>query len=172
MPPPRRSTRIVPYEIAGRATTLMQVVYRNTPSSTINLQVAAAAPGIFVDIDGSGRRLQPGRQPSTDRPIRLLRTRRSCCSPPGRAPQRRRESPARVIPVDPTQLKHPVLPVSATIGGVPADVQYAGSAPGLVSGAFQVNLLVPVAAPSGGAVPVVLTVGTVSSQGRATLAIQ
>jgi uncharacterized protein (TIGR03437 family) len=78
----------------------------------------------------------------------------------------------RVIPVDPTQLKHPVLPVSATIGGVAADVQYVGSAPGLISGAFQINLLVPDAALSGGAVPVVVTVGTNSSQGRATIAIQ
>ena len=43
---------IVPYEIAGRATTLMQVVYRGTPSSTVNLQVAAAAPGIFVTSTG------------------------------------------------------------------------------------------------------------------------
>jgi hypothetical protein len=29
-----RESTIVPYEIAGRATTLMQVVYRGTPSST------------------------------------------------------------------------------------------------------------------------------------------
>jgi uncharacterized protein (TIGR03437 family) len=53
-----------------------------------------------------------------------------------------------------------------------ADVQYVGSAPGLISGAFQINLLVPDAATSGGAVPVVITVGTNSSQGRATIAIQ
>ena len=43
---------IVPYEIAGRASTLMQVLYKGTPSSSLNLQIAAAAPGMFVNTSG------------------------------------------------------------------------------------------------------------------------
>jgi len=40
-----------------------------------------------------------------------------------------------------------------------ADVLYAGSAPGLISGVLQVNLRVPVNVSGSSAVPVVLTVG-------------
>jgi uncharacterized protein (TIGR03437 family) len=40
-------------------------------------------------------------------------------------------------------LRKPVLPVTVTIGGVEAQVQYAGSAPESVAGLFQVNVLVP-----------------------------
>ena len=162
----------VPYEIAGRATTLMQVVYRNTPSSTVNLQVAPSAPGIFLLTPGGqaaafnadGSLNGPATPAIKGTPVVLFGTGEGATTPAGVT--------GRVIPVDPTQLKHPVLPVTATIGGVLADVQYVGSAPGLISGAFQINLLVPATAPSGGAVPVVVTVGTNSSQGRATIAIQ
>jgi uncharacterized protein (TIGR03437 family) len=34
----------------------------------------------------------------------------------------------------------PVLPVSVTVGGIPATVQYAGGAPGEVAGLMQVNV--------------------------------
>ena len=37
----------------------------------------------------------------------------------------------------------PIAKVSATIGGQPAQIQYAGEAPGLVSGLIQVNAVVP-----------------------------
>ncbi|HHN73238.1 MAG TPA: hypothetical protein ENK13_04025, partial [Thermopetrobacter sp.] len=40
-------------------------------------------------------------------------------------------------------LPRPVLPITATIGGRPAQVLYAGGAPGFVAGAFQVNVVVP-----------------------------
>src|SRR5205807_8006632 len=39
--------------------------------------------------------------------------------------------------------------VTATIGGVPATVTYAGDAPGLITGLFQVNIEVPGNAPTG-----------------------
>ena len=51
-------------------------------------------------------------------------------------------------------------------------VQYVGSAPGFVSGALQVNVLIPEDAPSGSAVPVVMTVGTANNQGVTTIAVQ
>ena len=42
------------------------------------------------------------------------------------------------------------LPVTATIGGIPATVQYVGGAPGGVAGFMQVNLQIPSSAPTGG----------------------
>jgi uncharacterized protein (TIGR03437 family) len=162
---------IVPYEIAGRAATAMQVVYTSTASAVISLQVVATAPGIFAGQGGQAAVFnQNGTINSAFNPaqrgtaIVMFGTGEGATNPAGVTGQ--------VIPADPNFLKHPIAPVSVTVGGQPAEVQYAGSAPGLVSGGFQVNVLIPGGAPSGAAVPVVLTVGNASSQGVATIAIQ
>jgi len=59
---------------------------------------------------------------------------------------------------------------AVTIGGVSAQVLYAGGAPGQIAGLMQVNVV----APSGlsGAVPVVLTVGGLPSQPGVTVAVR
>jgi uncharacterized protein (TIGR03437 family) len=56
----------------------------------------------------------------------------------------------------PTQ---PVLPVVVTVGGIQAQVQYAGSVPGQVAGLSQVNVQIPSGVQPGGYVPVILQVG-------------
>ena len=68
-------------------------------------------------------------------------------------------------------LATPLLPVTATIGGLPAQVAYAGSGPGLLTGILQVEVIVPKGAGTG-AVPVVLTIGSVKSQSGATIVLQ
>jgi uncharacterized protein (TIGR03437 family) len=65
----------------------------------------------------------------------------------------------------------PLGSVSVTIGGIAAQVLYAGAAPGLVAGVFQINATLPPGVPSG-AVSVVVTVGTASSQPGLTLSVQ
>jgi len=65
----------------------------------------------------------------------------------------------------------PELPVSVTIGGLPADVLYAGAAPTLVAGVMQVNARVPAGVTSGDNA-VTVTVGTASSQPGITLAVK
>jgi uncharacterized protein (TIGR03437 family) len=55
------------------------------------------------------------------------------------------------------------LPVSVTIGGFPAAVQYAGSALGQPAGLMQVNVQIPSGVQPGGYVPVVLKVGDTST---------
>jgi len=69
-------------------------------------------------------------------------------------------------------LQHLVLPVTAFIGGVAAQVVYAGEAPGYTSGLQQINILVPENAPVGPAVPLQLAVGGVDTQSGVTIAIQ
>jgi uncharacterized protein (TIGR03437 family) len=61
--------------------------------------------------------------------------------------------------------------VTATVGGQPADVVYAGPAPNLVVGVFQINVTIPSGTPSGNAA-VVVQVGTVNSQTGVTIAVQ
>jgi endo-1,4-beta-xylanase len=60
---------------------------------------------------------------------------------------------------------------TATIGGVNAQVDYAGSAPGLVNGVIQVNLTVPTGLASGPQ-PVVLNFGSAQSQAGITVAVK
>ena len=69
-------------------------------------------------------------------------------------------------------LPSPLLPVSARMGGVDAQVLYAGAAPDLIAGVIQVNCVIPADAPSGPTVPIVLTIGPSSSQNGVTLAIK
>ena len=63
------------------------------------------------------------------------------------------------------------LPVTATIGSLPATVLYAGAAPSLVTGALQLDIIVPAGAPAGDAVPLVITVGGRQSQPGVTIAV-
>ncbi|MBZ5619228.1 MAG: hypothetical protein LAQ69_10975 [Acidobacteriia bacterium] len=64
----------------------------------------------------------------------------------------------------------PLLTVTATVGGKTATVQFAGGAPGVVAGVTQVNVVVP-AGLAAGAVPVVVQVGTTSTQSGVTIAV-
>lgn len=57
-----------------------------------------------------------------------------------------------------------------TIGGVPATVSFSGLAPGFVS-LYQVNVQIPNGAPTGDAVPVVLSIGGVQAN-TVTIAVQ
>ena len=55
-----------------------------------------------------------------------------------------------------TSLASLANPVSVTIAGQIANVQYAGSAPGLVNGAIQINVTVPTGI-SGDALPLAIS---------------
>ena len=69
-------------------------------------------------------------------------------------------------------LQRLLLPVTALIGGVAAQVVYAGEAPFFTSGLQQINILIPDNAPAGNAVPIQLVVGGVSTQSGVTVVIQ
>jgi uncharacterized protein (TIGR03437 family) len=57
-----------------------------------------------------------------------------------------------------------------TVGGAPATVQYSGLAPALL-GVYQINVLIPDAAPTGVAIPVSVTIGGATSN-TVTIAVQ
>jgi hypothetical protein len=60
--------------------------------------------------------------------------------------------------------------VSVRIGGIPAEVLYAGAAPGLVSGVLQVNVRIPNSAP-GAFQSLEVTVGNATSQPGVVIAV-
>lgn len=65
----------------------------------------------------------------------------------------------------------PVNPVTVTIGGVQAEILYAGAAPGL-AGLMQINARLPTSVQPGNNVPVMVKVGFNSSQPGVTLAVK
>jgi uncharacterized protein (TIGR03437 family) len=69
-------------------------------------------------------------------------------------------------------LRRPLAPVTVRIGGQVAEVQYAGSAPGLVAGAVQINARIPQNSIIGPNVPVQVQIGNASSQGNVTISVQ
>lgn len=162
---------VVPYSMAGRFTTELQTEHAGARTNTVTLPVAGASPGIFTrDSSGKGQGAilnQDGSFNSATNPaekgsvVMIYATGEGQTDPAGLDGK-----PA----ADP--LPKPRLPVSVTIGGLPAEVQYAGGAPGLIAGVIQVNARVPADAPSGNAVPVVLAIGNYISQPGVTLAVK
>jgi uncharacterized protein (TIGR03437 family) len=61
--------------------------------------------------------------------------------------------------------------VTATIGGVPANVTFAGAAPGEVTGVIQVNIQVP-SGVSGNALALIISIDGTSTGGGPTVAVQ
>ncbi len=57
------------------------------------------------------------------------------------------------------------LNVTATVGGLPANILYSGPAPGLVNGVLQVNLTVPVGLASGPQAVIISVAGGPSQTG-------
>jgi uncharacterized protein (TIGR03437 family) len=136
---------IVPFEIAGRTTTTLQIIYQGVKSAAISYNVSNAAPGIYTQNQqgtGPGAILNqnntvngPSQPASAGSYVAVYLTGTGNTSPAG--------STGGVIPTNGTGLKTIALPVTATIGGLPATVAYAGSAPGDAEGVMQVNLEIP-----------------------------
>jgi uncharacterized protein (TIGR03437 family) len=133
--------------------------------------VGAAEPGVFtVDSTGTGLGAivnQDGTVNGAVNPaargsvVSIFATGEGQTSPPGVTGS-----------VTGSGLKTPLQQVTVAIGGIGATVQYAGSAPGSVAGLLQVNAVVPAGVSPGSAVPVIVSVGGISSQAGATIAVK
>jgi len=161
---------IVPYAVAGRTTTQMVVEYQGRRSDPVTLPMAPSAPALF-SADSSGRGPgailnqdgsvnTPGNPADKDSVIVLFGTGEGRTEPDGVDGR----LATAVFP-------KPRLAVTATVGGLPAEVLYAGAAPNLVSGVLQVNVRIPPGLGSGNAA-VVITVGGVSSQEGLTVTVR
>jgi uncharacterized protein (TIGR03437 family) len=74
-------------------------------------------------------------------------------------------------PGAPSLAKTLITPLTVTIGGANAQVEFSGLAPGFV-GLYQINAQVPSNAPTGSKVPIVVTVGNVQSPSGVYIAVQ
>jgi uncharacterized protein (TIGR03437 family) len=169
---------IVPYSVSGRLDAFVQIRYRGLTSNTITLPVTTTVPGLFTanaagngqgailnadnSVNGSGN---PAAKGST---VVLYATGEGVTQ---NASGARPETGQVVQFISIPDLPKPLLPVAVLIDGQAATVTYAGQAPGQIAGLFQINVTVPPAAGSGN-VPVVVSVGSNSSQSGVTLAVR
>jgi uncharacterized protein (TIGR03437 family) len=139
----------VPYTVAGNAVTHVQALYQGISAGSLDLVVVAAAPALFpvvVNQDGfPNSALDPTALGSI---LTFYATGEGLTNGPNLSGQ------AAVAPYP-----SPVLPVTLTVAGFPAQILYAGSAPGAV-GLLQVNARVPAGFIPTGPVAAELTVGT------------
>ena len=164
---------MVPYELAGRATVSVVVEYQGVQSTPVAYTVAATEPGIYSqNSQGSG----PGAILNQDYSVNLPNKPAAKGSVVAVYMTGEGLTAGAVDGAIATGQLIPVLPINATVGGVPATVNYSGTAPGLVTGVTQVNVLIPMNVASGPAVPIVISVGVgstaVNTQAGITIAVQ
>jgi len=169
---------MVPYEINGRLSTNMVVLYNGVPSASFPLSVALAAPGLFTDnysgsgqvaalnqngtINGSGSGYAAAPRGTV---ISLYGTGGGQTSPISVT------GSVTPIPTSASGLLN-IPNVTATVGGLPATVEFAGEAPGEVTGVFQVNILIPAGVTPGSAVAVTIAIAGSSTPLGTTIAVQ
>jgi uncharacterized protein (TIGR03437 family) len=163
---------VVPYSVAGKFTTELQVEYLGVLSNSATLPVAATAPGVF-SMAGSGQgqgailNARDGTVNSAVNPaargdwVSIFATGAGITTP---------SSVDGFVASAP--LPVPNANISVTIGGLPCQLDFEGAAPGLVSGVLQINAQVPAGLTPGPAVPVQLSVGSASPLSAVTVAVQ
>ena len=166
---------VVPYAVAGRKTTQVVVEYQGVRSPAVELAVAPSAPALFtLDSTGKGQAgmlnekgcCNSARNPAVRGGFAALyATGAGQTAPPGIDGAMAAFDRIADYPV-------PALPVRVTVGGRPAEIQYAGAAPHAVAGLLQVNFRVPGDAPTSDAVPLVLMVGDARSPDGVTMAVR
>jgi uncharacterized protein (TIGR03437 family) len=164
----------VPFELANQGTTNVQLIYNGTASPPVTLNVIDAVPAIFTanttgggqgailnsdfSVNGQGNGASPGQL------VYIYGGGAGQTTPPGRTG-------------GVTGVGAPVaalnLPVSVFIDGVQiTDVPYAGPAPDLIEGVFQVNVRIPANARTGTNLPVVIQVGDKVTQPGVTVYVK
>jgi uncharacterized protein (TIGR03437 family) len=166
----RQTSVVVPYAVAGKSSVPMVVEYKGGRSAPLPVPVVATGPGLFsANASGAGPgaflnqngSLNTAANPAAKGSVVILYgTGEGQTNPPGQD--------GRLVAAP---LPSPVAGVQVTIGGVRAEVLYAGGAPGLTPGLLQLNVRVP-AEVQAGAQPVVVRVGNNESQRGITVAIR
>jgi uncharacterized protein (TIGR03437 family) len=122
-----------PWEIAGQMTTQLRVVYNGVQAGSAVVPLGAALPGVFYINNSDGSRNSPSNPARPGDYVAVYGTGGGAMSLPGVT--------GSSWPLAPFSLL--TQPVSVAVGGEVAAVLYAGSAPTLNSGFFQINARLP-----------------------------
>jgi uncharacterized protein (TIGR03437 family) len=174
-----KTSVMVPYEVFGRAQTSVTIMFQGVTSDPVVYNVVPVAPGIYtLNMAGSGQGAILNQDGHTVNGPNTPATKGSIIAlyMTGEGPTTPQGVDGAITPSDGSLLKHPQATVTATIGGIPATIFYAGSAPGDANGIAQVNVQIPPNAPSGPNVPIILIFTTsgyaAATQGGVMLAVQ
>jgi uncharacterized protein (TIGR03437 family) len=161
---------VVPFGVTG-PTTQIEVLYQGQHTASTTVPVQSASPALFAfNATGGGEgailnqdlsvnsRSNPAQPGSV---VVLYGTGGGVTQPP---------SVDGILASPPYPA--PVLPVSVTIDGLPAQILYAGAAPGLVAGVLQINVVVPAKASPYPTDQVILTIGDYTSPTAIMISVQ
>jgi uncharacterized protein (TIGR03437 family) len=161
----------VPYGVAGKTSTQVQVSYQGALSNTMPMTVQAATPAIFsLDSSGVGpgailnQDLSTNSTGNTAAPGSVIAL---YCTGGGVTAPATKDGEVVGLP-----LRYLTQTASATIGGVNASVKFAGAAYGAVAGLTQINVEVPAGITPGLALPVIVRIGDFASTGSVTVAVK
>src|SRR5262249_54651429 len=134
-----QATVQVPYELAGRKSAAVELVYRGIPSNVIQLPLVDSAPGLLTPLASTEAAAinQDGTVNSSSSPA----VRGSIFTLFARGCGQTSPASATGVPARPP-LAAPALPAVMTIGNRPAEIVFAGAAPGL-AGVIQFNARIP-----------------------------
>jgi uncharacterized protein (TIGR03437 family) len=159
----------VPWELSGQSQSALAATLDNAAGAAQTVNIAPVAPAIFTT-NASGS----GQGAITDTSYRLVDSTNPAaagsyvsiyCTGLGAVSNQ----PATGAPAPSDPLAWSAIP-TVTIGGVAANVQFSGLAPGYV-GLYQVNAQVPAGLATGSNVPVVISMGGATSN-TVTMAVQ
>jgi uncharacterized protein (TIGR03437 family) len=149
---------VVPYEVAGAVNTQLQVTFQGNKTNTVTLPVVAASPGAFAITNVDYSRNTPSNPAPAAGIVVVFGTGEGQTIPAGVDGG-----------VNTSVFPKPVLPVTATVGGQPAQILYAGAAPDFVAGVLQVDIQIPAGVT--GTVPLQLFVGTTGTPSGLTIRV-
>jgi uncharacterized protein (TIGR03437 family) len=162
---------LAPFGIAGTGATSIQVEYNGVKGNAVTVAVVDSSPGILTQGYGPGQAWVQNQDQtfnSSSNPAPRNTYVAFWATGQGLVDIPQQDGIQPTIPPFP----NPLLPVSVSLGGVKipgANLVFNGL---VYSGEIQLNVLIPDNAPTGGAVPLVLTVGAASSRADATIAIK
>jgi len=160
-------TAIVPFEANSKTSTQVQVTTGSLVSPAVVVPVMPAAPGIYTLAGtGTGQGAVLNQEGSVNSPTNPA-VKGSVISiyATGGGQTNPASATGKVVS---SPLPSLAGTTSATIGGQPAQVTYAGGSPGLLSSIVQVNAIVPASSASGN-VSLAINVGGVASQAGVTV---
>ena len=162
---------LAPFHVSGLVSATIQVEYNGVVGNAVTVPVVASSPGIFTQDYGPGQVWMVNQD----------NTFNSSSNPAARnsyvAFWVTGQGLVNTTLPDGTQpsgppFATPLLPVTVSLGGTElpsANVVFDGL---VYCGEIQINILIPENAPTGNAVPLVVTIGGASSRTDATIAIQ
>jgi uncharacterized protein (TIGR03437 family) len=161
---------VVPYAIAQIASPSVYIRYGNQSSNGLSPGSATTAPGIFsANSSGTGPGAilnqdysvnAPGNPAAKGSVVSVYMTGEGQTSPGGSTGK-----------VTTAPYPVPLLPVAVLVDGQPATYQFAGEAPGFVSGVMQLNVVIPASARTGD-LPLLVKIGSNSSQAGITVSVK